>query len=171
MKIRKSPHSTGPAFQPEARHCWPGPAAPWPSRPMPASAARALGVVRGGAVARQVRLHRQPRCSAPGGDSTGERRRLHQARWGGGILTRDDRQRWCMESGLVRRHSKAAAELRWPGRASMSHAARGGDKGGEARSKRRGRRGRGGAHRGRGKEWRGGTMMARWWQSGQPAWT
>jgi hypothetical protein len=42
MKIRKSPHSVGPAFQPEARHCWPGQVAPWPSRPKPAGAARAL---------------------------------------------------------------------------------------------------------------------------------
>jgi hypothetical protein len=24
LKIRKSPHSLGPAFQPEAWHCWPG---------------------------------------------------------------------------------------------------------------------------------------------------
>jgi hypothetical protein len=45
MKIRKSPNSAGPTFQPEARHCWPGPVATWPSRPMPAGAARALDAV------------------------------------------------------------------------------------------------------------------------------
>jgi hypothetical protein len=75
----------------------------------------------------------------PGGDSTGERRWLRQARWGGEVLTEDGRRRWGEESGPAWRRSKAAAELRWPGRASMSHAAGGGDGGGEVRSK-RGRR-------------------------------
>jgi hypothetical protein len=47
MKIenKKSPHSAGLAFQPEAQHCWPGLAVQRPSRPTPVSAARALGAV------------------------------------------------------------------------------------------------------------------------------
>jgi hypothetical protein len=32
MKIRKSPHSTRPAFQPKAQHYWLGPVTQWPSR-------------------------------------------------------------------------------------------------------------------------------------------
>jgi hypothetical protein len=69
---------------------------------------------------------------------------LGRARWGSGVLTRDGRRWLGGENGLARRRSKAAAELRWPGRASTSPAAGGGDGGGEARSKRGGRQGCGG---------------------------
>jgi hypothetical protein len=34
-----------------------------------------------------AQLHQRARCSAPGGDFTGERRRLCRARWGGGVLS------------------------------------------------------------------------------------
>jgi hypothetical protein len=39
LKIKKLPQSVGSAFQPKARHYWPGPATQRPSRPMPAGAA------------------------------------------------------------------------------------------------------------------------------------
>jgi hypothetical protein len=98
----------------------------------------AWGHARDGVMVRPARLHRRPRCSARGGDSTGERRWLHRARWGGEVLTGDGRRRWSGENGPVRRRSKAAAELRWPGRASMSPVVGGGDRGDEAQSKRDG---------------------------------
>jgi hypothetical protein len=110
---------------------------------------------------RQAR-HGRPRCSAPTGDSMRERWRLRRTRWGGGVLTRDDRRRWSEENGLMRWCSRAVAELRWPGRGgSMSPAAGGGDRGGEAWSKRVGRRGCGRAHRGGRMVWRreDGTTM------------
>jgi hypothetical protein len=47
---------------------------------------------------------------------------------------------WGGENGLTRRHSKAAAELRWPKRVLTSPTVAGGDGGGEAGSKRGGRR-------------------------------
>jgi hypothetical protein len=97
-------HSAGSAFQPEAWHCWPGPVAQRPSQPT-------------------------PRCSAPGEDCTGERRRLHRARWDGRVLTGDDRRRRSGENGPARWCSKAAVKLRWPVRASMSPAVGGGDGG------------------------------------------
>jgi hypothetical protein len=69
----------------------------------------------------------------------------------------------------AQRRSKAATELRWSGRAS-SPTTGGGDGGGEARSKRRGRWGHDGAHRGgRGKPWRGSTKTARRRLSVRPA--
>jgi hypothetical protein len=71
------------------------------------------------AVARPARAHRWIRCSALDGDSTGERWRLHRARRGSSVLTRDSRQRWGGENGSVRRRSEAAVELQWSGRASM----------------------------------------------------
>jgi hypothetical protein len=117
---------------------------------MPAGAARARSP-RGGAVAR---LHRRPRCSAPSGDSTGDQQQLRQAKWGGGVLTGDGQWRWGGENGPTRQRSKAAVELRWPGRASMSPAAGGEDMGGEVRPKRGERRGHGEAHQ-------GGTMARR----------
>jgi hypothetical protein len=52
------------------------------------------------------------------------------------------------ENEPTRRTSKAAAELRWPGRALTSPTAGGGDERGEAQSKRGARWGCGGAHRG-----------------------
>jgi hypothetical protein len=56
----------------------------------------------------------------PDGDSTGDRRHLRRARWGGGVLTRDGRRRWGRENGPTWWHSKAAAELRWSGRGRQS---------------------------------------------------
>jgi hypothetical protein len=82
-------------------------------------------------VARSARAHRRTRCSAPGGDSTGERRWLCQARWGSGVLTGDGRQRWGREKGLTRWQSSGGRVGRRRGLT-----ARGGDGGGEARSKR-----------------------------------
>jgi hypothetical protein len=67
------PHSAGPAFQREARHCWPSPAAQRPSRPMPADAARVHDAVTTRwpcVVAWPMRLHQRPRCSVVGGVST-----------------------------------------------------------------------------------------------------
>jgi hypothetical protein len=90
-----------------------------------------------------AQLRRWPRCSARGGDSPRER-------W-----------QWSRENGLARRHSMAAAELWWPGRASMNPAAGGWDMGGEARSKRGRRRECGRAHR-------GGERMVRRREDGSP---
>jgi hypothetical protein len=67
---------------------------------------------------------------------------------GGGVLIGDGRQWWGEENGPARWHSKAAAELRWLGRASTSPATGRGDEGGEAWSKRGGRWGHNSAHRG-----------------------
>jgi hypothetical protein len=56
----------------------------------------------------------------------------------GGVLTIDNRRWWGEENGPAWRCSKAAAELWWPGRASMSPVAGGGDGGGQVQSKRGG---------------------------------
>jgi hypothetical protein len=83
MKIKngKSPHSIGPAFQPEACHCRPG----QPASPPHTSRRFAHGhhAVATHAVARPAWLRRWPRCRVPGGDSMGERRRLRCAEQGG----------------------------------------------------------------------------------------
>jgi hypothetical protein len=144
-----------------ATKCWVGIAArgptqlAWPCGTM-AQAAHASRALRAlGAVtaqwphARQARLRRWPRCSAPGGDSTDEQRQLCRARWGGGVLTGDDQRRWEGENGPARRRSKAAVELWWSGRTSTNPTAGGGDGGGgQAWSKRGGRWGHDKAHRG-----------------------
>jgi hypothetical protein len=108
-----------------------------------------------GAVAWPTRLRQRPRCSVPSGESTGERRRLHRAWWGSRVLTRDGRRWWGGGNDPTRWRSKAVAELQWPGRASTSPVAGGGDGGGEAWSKRGGRQGHGRAHQG------GATMVWR----------
>jgi hypothetical protein len=97
--------------------------------------------VRSQRVGAVARLFRWPRCSTPSNDSTGERRWLRRARWGGGVLTEDGRWRWGGENGPARQHSMAAAELWWLGRASTSPAAGGGNGEGEAQTKRGGRQG------------------------------
>jgi hypothetical protein len=86
---------------------------------------------------------------------------------GGGrvVLIGDGRRRWSDENGPTRQRSKAVAELRWPGRASLSPAVGGGDMGGEAWSKRDERRGMTEHTEG------GGWRMARRRQFGRPAWT
>jgi hypothetical protein len=70
--------------------------------------------VCGDAVVRSARLHQRRRCSAPGWYSTGERRRLCRARWSGGVLTGDGRQRWAEKTarrgGVPRRRRSSGGQ-------------------------------------------------------------
>jgi hypothetical protein len=84
-----------------------------------------------------AQLHQQARCSATTVVLGKVGRWGSQQRWPTAVERRKRPARW---------RSKAAAELWWPGRVSMSPAAGGGDKVGEARSERDGRRGRDRAH-------------------------
>jgi hypothetical protein len=124
--------------------------------------------VCGDAVVRSARLHQRRRCSAPGWYSTGERRRLCRARWSGGVLTGDGRQRWAEKTarrgGVPRRRRSSGGQgghrrvlqLK-EGTGEVRHGPKGVDERGMVE-----------LTEGGGGQWHSSTKMARRWQSGRP---
>jgi hypothetical protein len=148
LKIGKSSHSTGSAFQPEAQYYWPSPTAQRPNRPMLAGAAHVPGVVtvrwprtqwrgrRGLAGGLGVALPSgTPRGSDDGCAGQGGVAGFSSETAGGGGA-----EKMVRRGGILRRSWSSGGR----GGHRRGPAAGGGDGGGEARSKRGGRRG----HRG-----------------------